>query len=52
MVAKLQTRMLARDEQVRRLTEGGEGIGDRTQFDGFRARSDNERNTILAQLSP
>jgi hypothetical protein len=44
--------MLAGDEQVRRLAEGGEGMGYRTELDGFRTRSYNERNTTLAQLSP
>jgi hypothetical protein len=44
--------MLAGDEQVRRLAESGKGMGDWTELDGFGTRSDNERNTILAQLSP
>jgi hypothetical protein len=30
MIAKLKPRMLAGDEQIRRLVEGGEGMGDRT----------------------
>jgi hypothetical protein len=35
-----------------RLAEGGEGTGDGTLLDGFGTRSDNKRNTKLAQLSP
>ena len=52
MVAKLEPRMLAGDEQMRRLAEGGKRMGNRTEFDGFGTRSYNERDTILAQLSP
>ena len=52
MVAKLQPWMLAADIEVRRLAEGGEGMGDRAELDGFRARSDDERDTILTQLPP
>jgi hypothetical protein len=52
MVAKLETRMLAGDEQVRRLAKGGEGMSNRTELDGFGTRSYDERNAILAQLSP
>ena len=52
MIAKLQARMLASDEQVRWLAEGGEGMGNRTELDGFGTRSYDERNAILAQLSP
>jgi hypothetical protein len=52
MVGQFQTCMLARHEQIRRLTKGGEGAGDWTEFDGLRARSYNERNTILTQPSP
>lgn len=52
MVAELQPGVLAGDEQMRRLAESGEGVGNRAELDGFRARSYNERNTILAQLSP
>jgi hypothetical protein len=44
--------MLACDEQMRRLAKSGEGMGDRTELDGLGTRSDNERNAILAQLSP
>jgi hypothetical protein len=52
MVAKFQSRMLAGDEQVRRLAESGESMGNRAEFDGLRTRSDNERNAVLAQLPP
>ena len=52
MIAQLQPRMLAGDVKVRRLTKPGEGTGDRTELDGFRARSDDERNAILTQLPP
>jgi hypothetical protein len=52
MLSKLQARMLPGKKQMRRLAEIGESMSDRTEFDGFRARSDNERNTTLAQLPP
>ena len=39
-------------EQMWRLAKSGETIGNRTEFDGFRTRSYDERNAILAQLSP
>jgi len=52
MIAKLEPRVLAGDKQMWRLAEGGEGMGNRTELDGFGTRSDNERNTILAQLPP
>ena len=52
MIAQLQPRMLTGDEQVGRLAEGGECMGNRAELDGFRARSNNERNAILAQLTP
>jgi hypothetical protein len=52
MVAQFEPGVLAGDEQMRRLAKGSEGVSDRAQFDGFRARSDDERDTILAQLSP
>jgi len=52
MIGELQADVLASDEQVRRLAKGGEGAGDWTELDGLRARSYNERDTILAQLSP
>ena len=52
MVTKFQAGMLPGDEQMRRLIESGKGMGDWTELDRFRARSDNERNTVLAQLSP
>jgi hypothetical protein len=37
--------MLAGDEQPRRFAERGERMGDRAQLDGFRARSNDERNS-------
>jgi hypothetical protein len=52
MVAKLQAGMLAGNEQMRRLAKGGESMGNWTEFDGLRTRSDNERNAVLAQLPP
>jgi hypothetical protein len=52
MVAQLEPGMLAGDEQMRRLAESGEGMSDGTELDGLRARSYDERNTILAQLPP
>jgi hypothetical protein len=52
MIAKLKPWMLAGDEQVGRLAESGEGMGNRAELDGFGTRSYNERNTILAQLPP
>ena len=52
MVAKLQAGMLAGDEQMRRLAESGEGTSNWTELDGLGTRSYNERDTILAQLSP
>jgi hypothetical protein len=52
MIGELESRVLAGDEKARRLAERGEGMGNRTELDGFRARSYNERDTILAQLSP
>ena len=52
MIDKLQPRMLPGDVQARWLAEVSERMGNRTELDGFRARSDNERNSILAQLSP
>jgi hypothetical protein len=52
MVAELQARVLAGDEQVRRLAEGGESMSNWTELDGLGTRSYDERDTILAQLSP
>jgi hypothetical protein len=52
MIGELQPNMLPGDEQLWRLAEGGEGAGDRTELDGLRARSYNERDTILTQLPP
>jgi hypothetical protein len=52
MVTKFQAGVLAGDEQVRRLAVGGESMGNRTELDGLRTRSDNERNAVLAQLPP
>ena len=52
MVAQFEPRVLAGDEQMRWLAEGGERVGNRTELDRFWARSNNERNTVLAQLSP
>jgi len=52
MVAQFEPRVLARNVQVRRFAEGGEGMSDRTEFDGFGTRSYDERNAILAQLTP
>ena len=51
MVTRLQSRMLTRDQQAGWLAEGGKGMGNGAKFDGFRARSNNERDTILAQLA-
>jgi hypothetical protein len=52
VVAQFEPGVLAGDEQMRRLAKGRERVSDRAQFDGFRTRSDNERDTILAQFSP
>lgn len=52
MVAELQARVLAGDEQVRQLAEGGESMSNWTELDGLGTRSYDERDTILAQLSP
>lgn len=52
MVAKLEPRMLPGDEQNWRLAEGGKGMGNRTELDGLGTRSYDERDAILAQLSP
>jgi hypothetical protein len=52
MIAKLETWMLAGHEQAGLLAEGGERMGNRAELDGLGTRSDNERNAILAQLSP
>jgi hypothetical protein len=52
MVTKLQAGVLPGDEQVRRLAKSGEGMGNGTELDGFRTRSYDERNAILAQLPP
>lgn len=52
MVGEFEPGMLTGDEQVRWLVEGGEGMGNRAELDGFGTRSNNERNTGLAQLSP
>jgi len=52
MIAKLEPRMLAGDEQMRWLAEGGEGMSNRAELDGFGTRSYDERDTILAQLPP
>ena len=45
MVAKLQPGVLAGDIEVRRLAEIGQRMGNRTELDRFRTRSDNERNS-------
>ena len=42
---KLEPRVLAGDIEARPLTKRGEGMGDRTELDGFRARPDDERDT-------
>ena len=52
MICQFQPWMLAGDEQPRCLAESGKGMGNRTQLDGFRTRSDDERDTRLAQLPP
>jgi hypothetical protein len=52
MVAQLKPWMLAGHEQGGRLAKGSQGMGNGTELDGFGTRSNNERNTILAQLSP
>ena len=52
MVGEFKARMLASDDKSRRLAEVGERMGNRAELDGFGTRSDNERDTILAQLSP
>jgi hypothetical protein len=44
--------MLAGDKQVRWLAKSGEGMSNRTELDGLGTRSYDERDTILAQLSP
>lgn len=44
--------MLAGHEQIWLLAEGDECVGNWAEFDGLRTRSNNERNAILAQLSP
>jgi len=52
MIGELEPGMLTGDEQVRWFAESGEGMGNRTELDGFGTRSNNERNTRLAQLPP
>lgn len=52
MVAQLQARMLSGDQEARRFAIFIQGMGDGSQLDGFRTRTDYERDTILAQLSP
>ena len=48
----LKAGMLASDNQMRCLVQGGQGAGNGAQFDGFGARPYYERNTIVAQLPP
>ena len=45
MIAKLQPGVLAGDIEMRRLAEIGQRMGNRTELDRFRTRSDNERNS-------
>jgi hypothetical protein len=45
MVAQFQAGMLSGNEQSRTLAEIGESLGDWAQLDGFRASSDDERDT-------
>ena len=52
MVGQFQARMLSGHEQAGRLAEIGKGSCNGTYLDGFRTRSDDKRNTRLAQLSP
>jgi hypothetical protein len=52
MIGKFEPWVLPRHEQARLLAKIGKGPGDWTEFDGFRTRSDDKRNTGLAQLSP
>jgi hypothetical protein len=52
MVAQFEPWMLASHEQAGRLAKGGQGMGNGTELDSFGTRSNYERNTILAQLSP
>lgn len=52
MIAELESGMLAGDEQPGRLAEGDERLCYRTELDGFRTRSDNERNSRPVQLPP
>ena len=52
MIAKLEPRMLAGHQQAWRLAESGKGMSNRAELDSFGTRSDDGRNTILAQLSP
>jgi hypothetical protein len=52
MVGQFQARMLSGHEQAGWLAEIGKGSCNGTYLDGFRTRSDDKRNTRLAQLSP
>jgi hypothetical protein len=52
MVVKFEAGVLAGDKQPGCLAEFGERPRNRAQLDGFRTRTDNKRNTILAQLTP
>ena len=45
MVGQLQAGVLAGDEQPRGLAKGGQGLGNRTELDGFGTRSNNQRDT-------
>jgi hypothetical protein len=52
VIAELEPGMLSGDKQSRRLAKVGESMGNRTELDGFRTRSNKQRNTRLAQLPP
>jgi hypothetical protein len=45
MIGKLKPRVLPGDQQPRALPDCGERMGDWTKLDGFRASSDDERDT-------
>lgn len=49
---KLQPRMLAGDIDARSLAKCGQRTDDGAKLYGFRARSDDKRDTRLAQFSP
>jgi hypothetical protein len=52
MVVKFEAGVLAGDKQPGFFAKFRERPRNRAQLDSFRTRTDNKRNTILAQLTP